>query len=500
MPISSFNEVATVPSGSKEQKSYFVQFRHGALPYVDQLEQYFKENQPSEWEAFAKRVPGATLRRLFSSVSLDKLKGFLRAPVPADSASNTQSLLQYHVLDVPPGTLPKAVLEALKAWPQVRSAEQAIEAVDPTGTVDPRDDGMYPLQQYLQPAPLGVNAVWAWRIPGGTGAGQTVLDLERGWASNHVDLLDEAGLSRVRHVYGDNLAASAGHGAAVLGILCATDNGTHIVGMAPDTTRILLLSHSGNSANIPDAIVSTLLKLAPDGDLTHLPPGIVLLIETELRDEANRRWPVEHNTAIRQTLFYVNYWGVTIILAAGNGGANLDQYLNAEDEQIYLPGGTGFVDTGSLYVGAGLYQPEMDPANPWTRHAYSNYGRRVNCFAMGEKVATLWTNGQTPETGFTTDFKWTSSAAAIVAGGALCCQGMAWSSARLGRALKPAELRKLFSTQAASDLAGVRPHTTTADPARGGLGGIGVMPNLRFIGRKYFQIPDPPLPPDDPII
>jgi hypothetical protein len=494
-----FDEVAAALPAPNEYSSYFVRFKDNVhLPYVDQVELYFQENNSPGWKAFAERVPGATFRRAFPKIPLAKLKHFLRAPVPADIKYKPHSLLQYHILDVPPGTDPGLVLEALRAWPDVDLTEPVLRTAEPAGVtpVFPDDDPLYLKQKYLQRAPLGVNAAWAWRVPGGSGAGQTVLDLECGWVLDHIDLLTTASDPRAEHIYGENMASGAAHGTAVLGILCANDNATLTVGIAPHTPRIYLLSHSGDSGTIPEAIVFGLLKLAP-GDLTLLPPGIVLLIETELRDSANRRWPVEHTEAIRETLFYTNYWGVTVILAAGNGGQDLDTYVNSNNEEIYKVGGHGFLNTGTLYVGAAVYAPKLDPDNPWTRHGDSNYGSRINCFAMGEDVYTLYSTGGNRDKDWTGQFRQTSAAAAIVAGAALCCQGMAQDNTAFGRALKPAELRDLFSTTKLSTIPGIRPNTATADPLRGGVGGIGVMPNLRYIGRQYLGTAEPPWSPQD---
>ena len=45
-----------------------------------------------------------------------------------------------------------------------------------------------PNQDYLDAAPTGIDARYAWTFAGGDGAGQRVVDMERGWTFNHEDL------------------------------------------------------------------------------------------------------------------------------------------------------------------------------------------------------------------------------------------------------------------------------------------------------------------------
>ena len=48
---------------------------------------------------------------------------------------------------------------------------------------------------YINPAPVGIDAKYAWGFPGGDGAGTNVVDIERGWDLDHEDLVS---ISRLR--------------------------------------------------------------------------------------------------------------------------------------------------------------------------------------------------------------------------------------------------------------------------------------------------------------
>jgi len=56
-------------------------------------------------------------------------------------------------------------------------------------TINPADDPRSGRQGYLDPAPGGIDARYAWRVPGGTGRGVTVVDLEQGFNLDHEDLV-----------------------------------------------------------------------------------------------------------------------------------------------------------------------------------------------------------------------------------------------------------------------------------------------------------------------
>jgi serine protease len=59
----------------------------------------------------------------------------------------------------------------------------------PPPTVNAGDDPRNTNQGYLDAAPKGINARYAWGFPGGDGAGANVVDMEQGWNLNHEDLV-----------------------------------------------------------------------------------------------------------------------------------------------------------------------------------------------------------------------------------------------------------------------------------------------------------------------
>ena len=164
--------------------------------------------------------------------------------------------------------------------------------------------------------------------------------------------------------------------------------------------------------------------------------------------------------------------GIVVVEAAGNGGHDLDNYINAKGRPIF---DRSIRDSGAIMVSAGSSVDRH-------RLAYMNHGKRIDCYAWGENIVTTTTNdaGES-NTEYRTDFGSTSGASAIVAGAALIVQGIA--QAVLGRRFSPRELRALLTAN------GTLSKTPATDK-------IGVMPNLlAIITNNQLNVAPVPTPP-----
>jgi hypothetical protein len=95
--------------------------------------------------------------------------------------------------DEPRLALPKDTLELihrLHQLPEVQSAHALYPGPPPA--VNAGDDPRSGYQGYLNAAPQGINARYAWGFPGGDGAGTNIIDVEQGWNLNHEDLVGHA--------------------------------------------------------------------------------------------------------------------------------------------------------------------------------------------------------------------------------------------------------------------------------------------------------------------
>ncbi|MCP2294242.1 Subtilase family protein [Nocardia amikacinitolerans] len=302
-------------------------------------------------------------------------------------------------------------------------------------------------QGYLDAAPTGIDARWAWSRPGGRGTGVRVIDVEGAWRFTHEDLTQNQG-----GVIGGEPSADEGwrnHGTAVAGEISGDVNAFGITGIAPEATIRAVSVFGPGSA--------TAIRTAADA----LHPGDIILIELhrpgprrnyqgrpdQLGYIAIEWWP-DDLAAIR----YATARGVIVVEAAGNGGEDLDAALydtrpNGFPETWRNPFRGGAADSGAVLVGAGAPPPgthgrDHGPAR--SRLAFSNYGSRVDAQGWGREVTTTGygdlQGGGDEDYWYTDEFSGTSSASPIVVGALACYLGITAESGRRD----PAGLRELL--------------------------------------------------------
>ncbi len=456
-----------------------VKFRDSVkLPYIDGLEKYLKERRIGDWGAVRERAPRATFRRLYRTLKPGQIKEIVARAVQRDSSYKPPNLLNYFVLIGQTRAQEGRVVEVLLSWEIVQTAYIAPHAVEPA--VNFQNNPRSPYQRYLEAAPEGIDAKYAWRQQGGDGAGQEVIDLEGGWTLDHEDLIDHG----AKTLYGQIIDASCAHGTRVLGVICATDNRKGGVGIAPNVQSVNAVSHSGDATNIPEAILAA---------VQALPFGGVLALEaaaywTKLALEL----PVETDRAVFDNVRLATAAGIAVVEAAGNWNKDLDDedlagFVDGDGKSMLYRDSRNFSDSGAILVGsAWARQPVAGAVTPWSRRPDSNYGSRIDCFGWGENVDTADSKTD-PATGYPTTadytftFDGTSSATAIVAGAALSVQGMAKLSATFGARLSPKDLRRVLSDK-------TNGNTPTLNPPADK---IGVMPNLAAIGTNVLELPLP---------
>jgi subtilase family protein len=296
-------------------------------------------------------------------------------------------------------------------------------------------------QQYLDYAPAGVDARYAWTLPGGGGAGVRVIDCEWSWNLSHEDLLTNSG--------GVVVGAAAGntnHGTAVMGEIGGDRNTTGISGIAPDAVL------SAAAFSIPSAQA---IRQAAD----KLGPGDIILLEIHRQGPgANGQgqdgyiaiewWPDDFD-AIR----YATNKGVIVVEAAGNGFRNLDDPIYSVRPPNFPadwtnPFNRANRDSGAIVVGAGAPPPGTHGRN-WgpdrSRLDFSNYGALVDAQGWGREVTTAGYGdlqaGLTNQW-YTEQFSGTSSASPIVVGAIASVQGVLKARGRIP--LTPARARDLL--------------------------------------------------------
>ncbi len=419
---------------------------HVELPYRDGIGGEIEKLQIGPWERLAKEFPGISLRRLYTAMEPDKVKALVDRARKLDLTYRPPNFLTYFLVDCPAECDAAAIIKALRGWPSVQNVYPASPGGDPT--VNDGDDPLAANQLYLDAAPTGLDARYAWGFTGGDGQGQNVIDLEQGWTLNHEDL-NAHGASVL---FGSVMDGSRSHGTAVLGEICACDNTVGCVGIAPHVASVNVVSHSGILGNIPNAVLAALASLTF---------GDTLLIEVQLIDDPFGR-PIETDDANFDALRLATALGIIVVEAAGNGSVDLDSYTNGAGQHILQRGHGDFRDSGAILVGSCL------AAVPHARSGSSCFGNRIDCYGWGEQIDTLSSDSSGSTTLYTTTFNGTSGASPMIAGAALSVQGLC--EANLGYRLAPYQMRSLLSDPANG--------TASSNPVADR---IGVMPNLRAI-------------------
>lgn len=360
----------------------------------------------------------------------DDLSRYFRVDAPEDQLEDLAAQLRAAnavegAYVKPPAAPPSMVLER----PVELNEMQPAPGSAPAATPDFSDR-----QDYLDPAPVGIDAAYAWSRAGGRGAGITVIDCEWGWRFDHEDhQTNTIGL-----VGGSNSTSTSfvNHGTGVMGVIAGDRNGIGVTGISPDA-KFGASSFVGQSS-------SAAIKKAADS----LSKGDIILLEIHRRGPngggggqqgyiAIEWWPDDF-AAIR----YAVAKGMIVVEAAGNGWENLD-------DAAYDTPAPGFPaswknpfrmtnpQSGAVVVGAGdppsgthgrVTSPWNQPYVDRARCGFSNWGRRIDAQGWGWEVTTTGygnlQGGPDQRRWYSDTFSGTSSASPVVVGALTCTQGI----------------------------------------------------------------------------
>lgn len=427
---------------------------------------YLRERDP----AILKRIEAAfgaiRIEPVFSESTRQKLPKLQQLATERDPSYNPSDLTAFHYVEAEKADDLLALAKMLAASSAVRSADVEIPGPDPL--VNDANDPLSTNQTYLDAAPGGLDARYAWTFAGGDGAGQRVIDIEQGWTFNHEDLAGH-GITQLNGVL---LDSSRRHGTSVLGQLCAMDNTVGCTGFAPHIASVFVASRNPSLAN---SIVDV---------LDNLDFGDVMLLETQdgvPGTTPTMLGPSEIVEAVREACRLATALGIIVVAAGGNGtnngfapATNLDTFTDAGGNLVLFRDNANpdFFDSGAIIVAAAT------SAAPHTRLAFSTHGQRVDCYGWGQNITTCSSDASGATTLYRNDFGGTSGASPMVAGAALCVQGI-YQAATGGR-LSPRQMRQILSDPALN---------TPRAPAEATA--IGVMPNLRnIIDNVLGVVPD----------
>jgi hypothetical protein len=384
----------------------------------------------------------------------------LKASGEAQSGQQLADLNLYFEVPLLPGTTADGVADlvaALNALDGVEVAyaepppepamvnfgmDAAVRSLLAAADIPPTTPSYVTNQGYLNAAPGGVDARYAWTVTGGRGVNVKVVDIEGGWRTTHEDMpaLFYQGGTQYNDIGWRN------HGTAVLGEIVGVNNAYGVTGIASS-------ARAGVESIGSQSTASALTRAATAVGLG----GIVLV-------ELHSQGPSDGTACTCNTgqcnYIAMEYWqanydairtatanGVIVVEAAGNGSANLDSsaYGGLFNRSVR--------DSGAIIVGAST-------ATTRAPMCWTNYGSRVDVHGWGERVYSMgygdvFSSGE--DQYYTATFSGTSSASPIVVGAAASAQGVALAN---GRRLTSVQMRGLLrnnGTAQASDARQIGP-------------------------------------------
>ncbi|MGX5542185.1 S8 family peptidase [Bacillus cereus] len=449
-----------IKSGIEQEtdKQIIVKFKADLdLPYEDGIEKQIQsQTNDKVIKDLLTEYPDVTFTRLFTSVSPEQIQNL---EVKAPNHVST-SLLNYYILQNQNSGYEEEIVDKLKASSLIEDAymkrkEKIMppEVQSSSVALNPSNNPRFKKQGYLEAAPYGINAPFAWEIQGGNGNGITFVDMEYGWLLNHEDLLHQ----NIELMSGRNIDQHVGHGTSVLGIVSSEDNEVGNIGIAPKAkAKVISQIRDNGQYNTADAILSA---------VNQLEAGDVLLLEAQASFDGygDKYLPVEVQPDIFDAIRAGTDKGIVIIEAGANGWNDLDQFKDRKGKQVLNRNSKDFKDSGAIMVGAG------SSSFPHERMWFSNYGSRIDVYGWGENVDTTTAEQSRSAVNlYTSSFSGTSSASPIIAGAATLVQSIAKEN--LGQPYRPSELRAILSNQSTG--------TKSKDPYADK---IGVLPDLKSI-------------------
>jgi hypothetical protein len=451
------------------------------------FQQHLEEGRFGPWRRLQESFPGITMRRLITKLPPQGCRELVERAQQVDPTFHRPKFHTYFAVNCPPGTDPRSVLKRLDSWETIEDTYIESGLGEPP-QVNRKNSTYGNRQNYLDPAPVGIDAEYAWTVPGGDGAvgngnvGLQFVDVERGWTIRPQFPYDHENLPPgIRLIHGAN-RDWIGHGTSVLSIVVAQDNGKGCVGITPRVQSTMVASIWPDSKtphrDRPNAILAA---------IEALNFGDVLLIEDQVWVYGSyperlggyglgwyRNLPVEFDDALFKLIRTATARGIIVIEAAGNGGIDLD-FFEPWDSTLW-----GREDSGAIIVAAASVSAAR--ATSYPRLVESNYGSRIDCYAWGQQIpaAGEGNDGTTRRDDYVQGFGGTSGAAAIIAGVALAVQGAAqvnsFDPANPNNRLSPAQMRRIFRDP--------KTGTVSNDPPNDK---IGVMPDLRAIISAHYS-------------
>jgi serine protease len=311
------------------------------------------------------------------------------------------------------------------------------------------------MQQYLGPAPTGLDLRWANGILGGRGEGVKIRVVEEDWLSYHEDIA-KMNPANLLGSPGTGVLYNQNHGVSGASLLVGDRNCFGVDG-AVDEADIRFIAFPTNGG-IGNALIQAAVSADP-GDV------LMMILQLHYQQLGPDDWvPIELIPAVYDFVVTVTGSGRVLVATLANGGRSLDdpRFQGAFDRTIR--------DSGAIFGGAS----ENSTLQSWSG---CNFGAIADASAWGTNVTTaghgtLFHPNNDHAQAYAHNYQGTSAGVPLVTAAVVALQGAArW---QLGRDFSTAELRQLLHTHhtAISGQVGGRPDLRALFVATGILDGL----------------------------
>jgi subtilisin len=296
-----------------------------------------------------------------------------------DASSATDQMAQRHQI-----TVDAAYSRAIKGF-AARLNERQLQALRADQRVKFISEDR-PVQTTAQTLPTGVNRMDAESGLATAGAGVGVAVIDTGIDLSHPDLAarivgQKSCIKQSRFANDDN-----GHGTHVAGTIAAANNTSGVVGVSPNVNLVAVKVLNAQGSGTWSGIICGLDWVAQHASRYNIKVVNMSLGGSGSSDNACGNL---NNDALHRSVCRLAAAGVTVVVAAGNNGANANTFVPAAyDDAVITVSALADSDGQSGGAGAATGAGPDD-----TFASFSNYGSVVDLGAPGVDILSTWKRG-----------------------------------------------------------------------------------------------------------
>lgn len=379
------------------------------LPYDKSVNEFLQDNSV-EWKNLITGHPLIIISPRVTTVSANRINQLQEETKRLTNIGDIDILSYYSISNVEQIDLQVIIdkIENIPGFKVLYFEENNIDKNESHGKKLFKSSGFaddhFTKQSYLQLAVEGIGIREVRHHSGNRGDYNGIKVIEEGCFTKHSDL-EHLHITMV-----GNNTDNDQIGTAAATIIGAKDNGIGMEGIAPNIHYMTFYSPSKNGSKLGALMYAINTTLS---DHT-----ILLITDQHTSYNGQSGLPYEVAEDLRDAIKLAIARDIIVIQASGDGGINLDNYVDIDGKKIFDKGSPDYDKSDSILVAASKWDSNL---NKHRRSKNSNFGKCISAFAQGEDIL-VGTKDITP----LGNYKYhsgTGLAAAIVAGTVLSYRG-----------------------------------------------------------------------------